>query len=231
MIWKIENNIGRTVTKLGDLTFDATKPNQGLIFSDPNIAGSSFMRLGMSAGRNGFPLENDSYCRDADFVSVYKEIPERPIRYQAYWRMLDQIPPEVGVMWELIISAQTPLLDCDPTVIVQSRLNDALHIEHDDCRCVMQHATGTYFELTHPSDDRDTTIAWNDKKINADLKSIAANQTGSAEVYHNLFQRSLEKGVILRSRLRGGWLSPNANPKVINELFDQFAKSEPVLTT
>lgn len=231
MIWKIENNIGRTVTKLGEMTFDATKPNQGLTFSDPNIASSSFMRLGMSASHFGFPLENDSYSRDADFVSVYKEIPERPVRYQVYWRMLDQLPAEVSVMWELIISAQTPLLDSDPTVVVQSRLDEALHIQQDDCRCVMRHTRGTYFELSHPSDDRKTSITWNDKQIDADLKSIAQNQTGSAEVNHVLFERPLEKGVILRSRLRGGWLNPNANPKIINELFDQFAKSEPVLTT
>jgi len=49
------------------------------------------------------------------------------------------------------------------------------------------------------------------------------------ELTHRLFARPLEKGVILRSRVRGLWVTRDRDVSVAAESYRRFAVSEPPL--
>jgi hypothetical protein len=153
----------------------------------------------------------DVWIRGGDLVAVYEQTAERPYRVQAYWRAIDTPAGCDGRAVELQVSVQTSLLDADPTITTRSRLagGEAAVLCGDGAWCalpgsgtrdagqapcwlwVRADGGGVYAEMVHPDDAQDD--AW----------SLSPTES---EVRHTLFQRELEKGVILRARVRGAFL-------------------------
>jgi hypothetical protein len=193
----------------------------------------------------------DIVARGSDLIATYSETAEYPFRAQIYWRYL---PPgsttpnartsQVIAVLELILSVQTRLLDSDPTSIVEtdlkatqaSRLVDAPSGRVDGLPIaaspvVFEPVTGSgcfqfrladaplvYAEMIHPADFHRSTI-----------KPRAGNES-SLCLSHQLFPRRLEKGVILRSRIRSFFTPAETDPATFADAYEEFAASGPPLT-
>ncbi len=185
----------------------------------------------------------DSYVRGRDLVSTYLQDDQRKIRGQIYWRALECGPNRAPGI-DLIVSVQTSLLDSDPTLKVRSNVparevlgvtsmerattNDITPRGGDSTTvslraplpaCWLFRLTAddtTYVEMVHPLDF-----------VSSELKETAAS-----EVEHStqLFRGPLEKGVILRSRLRGLFVPRSGDVAAAIACYREFAASEPPLT-
>jgi hypothetical protein len=177
-------------------------------------------------------------------VSTYMQDERRQIRGQVYWRGFEWGGSRAPAI-ELIVSVQTSLLDSDPTLHVRSQVAadelwningfDPPSARNDTLRgsdsfvanyagrgpaCWLFRLTGedsTYVEMVHPSDH----------------VSSRFQELGRGEVEHStrLFRGPLEKGVILRSRLRGVLLPRSNDVAAAAACYREFITSEPPLTT
>jgi hypothetical protein len=201
------------------------------------------------------PAAIDCFVRGGDLVATYAETPGRPLRAEVYWRVVaasaeSQTAHSVPVptQIELVVSVQTSRLHMDPAVTVATtlpaaaavrRLSEAATGQFVDCPVsegrpqVFEPSTGkgcllfrgpgplSYLEMVHPADFRQTKIIGS---------SVVA---GGWHIEHRLFESSvggLEKGVILRSRLRGMFLPDERDEVLALAEYRRFATSEPPLT-
>ena len=197
----------------------------------------------------------DFFARGNDLVAIYSETAEHPFRAQIYWRsvpsaitqgsgrFLDRAKQSFAAL-ELILSIQTNLLDADPTLTVETNLSATqasqlvgsqtecltdLHIA--DSPAVLNPASGVgcfhfrladsplaYTEMVHPADFHRSTL------------ERSAADSNALRLSHQLFAQRLEKGVILRSRIRGFFTPSGADPGLIALAYQDFATSDPPLT-
>jgi hypothetical protein len=187
----------------------------------------------------------DVWARGGDLVATYSATDDHPTRGQIYWRVHRCGPASSSVRaLDMIVSVQTHLLDSDPVLGVRSRvaagavlrlvdgeLCQATPVELAATRptvfrapqgagCFLFRLPGqaaSYVEMVHPSDFTECV-----------LRSDAA---GHVELSNRLFQGRLEKGVILRSRLRVLIVPREDDVAAASACYSEFAISEPPLTT
>jgi hypothetical protein len=174
----------------------------------------------------------DCYVRGRDLVITYGETPRVPLRYQVYWRAIDDAllgdfarGNAAGRLagLDLILSAQTSVLDIDPTALCWSTTSattcqqlydgqafrplphataahEPLPIDAGAPKCFLAQLAGelSLAQMVHSTDEPYSHTAvtaggW-----------PAASRVGFR---HSLFRQPLEKGVILRGRLRAMFLS------------------------
>ena len=185
----------------------------------------------------------ECYVRGCDLVCTYLQDDNRKIRGQVYWRAFEWGPNRApGV--DLIVSVQTSLLDSDPTLKVRSSLRASeilglkqvepamtedvlapggklhfasIHGKTPACWLFrLPTDTATYVEMVHPTDF-----------VSSQFQEIGP---GEVERSTQLFRGPLEKGVILRSRLRGVLLPRAGDVAAAVVCYQEFAASEPPLT-
>ena len=134
---------------------------------------------------------------------------------QAYWRIVEFGSVENTVVIELQVSINTGLLDAHPIVDVVAHLTGAKSPtnEAEPMRFVFDATGWSYSQLVHPDDPCRTAST-------ATLQGLHVTQ--------RLFDRFLEKGVILRARVRGAFALSAAN---VDAIFAEFAESPLPLTT
>jgi hypothetical protein len=176
----------------------------------------------------------ECYQRGVDLVATYAQTPERNIRPQVYWRYLESAEA-CGL--ELILSAQTSLLDSQPATSLESSLptGEALVLVDGQWtastnadwqsgttapRAALFRPTAladqSYLELVHPSDFAGVQLS---------------NSDGLCCLRWRLFPEPLEKGVIRRGRVRG-YVLPRANDvDLATQLVSAFAAAPLVLST
>jgi hypothetical protein len=180
------------------------------------------------------PLE-EQYVRGGDLIATYAETAAGPVRMQMYWRFLSPGADEDvigGLEW--VISVQTSLLDSQPAVSVRSTFGAAelwhsgepnlqtlerVRADQENAACCVARwpdRSYSYVEIAHPDNDG-TGFA-------------AAGAGGHGEIVRTLFRRPLEKGVILRSRLRGWFVLRQEDFAVAARCFHEFADSPIPLT-
>lgn len=184
----------------------------------------------------------DCYVRGEDLVVVYAQAGPRPVRVEVYWRASQ--PAAAVLCVELQVSVQTSLLESAPELVIHStlpqaevwRLRDAsrgafesvvhtqaaasqLRPEHGPgcLLCWLPDSTLSYAEMIHPSDFRGD--------------ELAPAGGSSLTLRHRLFSGELEKGVILRGRMRGMVLPRQGDQAAAAAAFAAFAESPPPLTT
>ncbi|HEV2968958.1 MAG TPA: hypothetical protein VGY55_03145 [Pirellulales bacterium] len=203
-----------------------------------------------ASGQSAHERSLDFFSRGNDLVAVYGEAAGNPFRAQIYWRLLPALPFDSAdntnqsiAALELILSIQTSLLDSDPALAVETNLatNKISQLtESNNCRFVdlpipsaselvnANLATGcfvfrpanarmVYIEMVHPADFRHSTLE-------------RVGQSGTLRLAHRLFAERLEKGVILRSRIRGIFAAAETDLAAISRAYQEFAESEPPLT-
>ena len=254
-VWRLENDTKRkrctAWLQFGRLSamVDLGRPQEGL--SEIHLGSDTLAEtrlLGIATDRLTAAEEvllPEAHVRGSQLVAAYEEAPNRPLRVDASWRVLRANPTEeflIGV--ELVVSVQTHLLDGCPELSAQSRLaaEETLHLRDvtsgeyqtlplspgrvstvepaDGSPCLLFRLVGTdlsYAEMVHPADFR------------------RAELTGSGEdgetvhVRHRLFSESIEKGVLLRARVRGLFLPREDDMRVAATCYAAFAAAEPPL--
>ncbi len=170
----------------------------------------------------------DHYQRGGDLVATYEQTPTRPFRVQVYWRaallLLDgnELPAI-----DLLVSTQTNLLDSRPALTAASLAPKCETVEVASATQWDNVLLGrlfrpagldvSYTELVHPADFR-----------GAELTSLP---DGSQRLVTRLFRGALEKGVILRARVRGVFLPRNDDEAMSAAALADFTRQPPPLTT
>ncbi|HEV3415788.1 MAG TPA: hypothetical protein VG056_03225 [Pirellulales bacterium] len=250
--WRIDGHTARLEAETFRIEIDLLNPSAGVRCLEVrgmalHDAALFCVMLPQSSSAGGTPV--DFFSRGNDLVAVYGEAREHPFRAQIYWRLLPSLQFEAAdkktqpiAALELILSIQTSLLDSDPALMVETALaaNEVSQLAGiDDCRLVDLIVSGLperadaklgagcfvfrpvsagsiYIEMVHPADFRQSTLE-------------RVEQNGPVRLSHRLFAERLEKGVILRSRIRG-IIAADANPAAIARSYQEFAASDPPLT-
>jgi hypothetical protein len=242
-LWHLDGNQARFSID-GELSgaVDLLRPAVGLELRSRGIGVTAFAVDLPPLSADEAKSQLDVWARDGDLVATYSATDSRPTRGQIYWRAHHCGPASAPMRAiDLIVSVQTHLLDSDPAISVRSRASAVEVLRLVDAeRCevtpvtaaepaiVRAHAlgcflfrlpdrAGTYVEMVHPSDFTES--------------ALAGNSDGMMELSNRLFQGRLEKGVILRSRLRGLLLPSEDDVALASMCYSDFAASEPPLTT
>jgi hypothetical protein len=248
MDWRIEQNLATLSRPALRATLDLARPHDGLTsvaYRDRPFSGHL---LGVAVEPNQDSCAGslvDSYARVGDLVATYAQTPTRPTRVQVYWRTVAEIADSAGAeAVDLQVSVQTSLLDAAAVVVAQSRLNtsethrlidvDAVRFEPIDLPTtvrrkltpadgpgclVFRSASGdmSYVEMIHPADFHED--------------ALVREFDGMISLSHDLFVSSLEKGVILRARVRGLFLPRDNDLPAAADAYRAFVDSKLPLTT
>jgi hypothetical protein len=229
-VWRLESDLA--TLQLGALTATVRISQPQLGLHDVRVGGLAIAGAELLAPRyeNGdeWPAPMDCFVRGGDLVVTYPFTPARSVRVQVYWRAVssDMLQQGAGCLAavDAQISVQTPLLDSRPGMLLCSRFIER-SIARVDCATQEDAAPWvfgisddvSYAELIHPHDVGEEHFA----EVN-----------GLAQLAHRLFSGSLEKGVILRARVRGIFLSTaQGDAANVSALYDEFVTAPLPLTT
>ncbi|MCE9555534.1 MAG: hypothetical protein K8T91_19475 [Planctomycetes bacterium] len=198
---------------------------------------------------------SDCYVRGGDLIATYAEEPQRPYAPQVYWRAIGIGGIEAGTnagekkrgayaprspvvaQLELLVSVQTPLLDAQPEMTANSRIPavEVFHLRDSESGSfsplemgaaqtidadsttgclLLRLADGrqSYVEMVHPLDFVQGRL------------SVDATADGVL-LSHTLIDCRMEKGVIIRTRLRGCFVDRADDMAATMRLFEEFAGS------
>jgi len=264
--WRLENHRAELELNSWRIALDVAHPEQGLsLYEDvahditQSTAALRVLGVALSDGEAGETSIAECYVRGEDLVATYT-IPRLATRVQIYWRAIgdafaddtfsdyDGDKSEVGAI-DLQVSVQTDVLDASPRVSTRSVLacdrafrllsprSAALKLATIDPAagislvpdgsptCLIFPLRGgedMYVEMVHPADFRQCQISQRDE---------------NAIVEHCLFaEKDLEKGVIMRARVRGLLIRPSAAGEgpveaIAAEAYARFVEAPPPLTT
>jgi hypothetical protein len=88
----------------------------------------------------------------------------------------------------------------------------------------------SYVEMVHPADFNRSVVTTSSMQSAASAPSTTTSQTGGSSIKHHLFQQRLEKGVILRARIRAAVVKRSADEPMAITAYERFAAAEPPLT-
>lgn len=234
--WQLEASVAPAVSRarcelLGaPAAIDLAHPRLGLKLAD-GAASILGLQLGTTLLDIGGAVEpTESYVRGRDLVATYNETDARPLRVQAYWHLaeLARLPRyDDARLIELQISINTSLLDLRPTLDVVTTTTapvERLSIGEASAWLIrLPHVPYTYIEIPHPRDCARTAFA------PATGEAKAGHSTNVLR--HTLFGRKLEKGVIMRGRVRGALVPRDSDVAAAEALVDDLLESAPPLTT
>lgn len=183
----------------------------------------------------------DCYVRGGDLIATYAEESQRPYAPQVYWRAIGPSTSSVGpavALLELLVSVQTPLLDAQPEMSATSRipavevfhLRDAENgrfspLEMGAAQTIDSHSTTgclllrladgrrSYVEMVHPLDFVQGRLC------------VTAAADDTVLLSHTLIDCRMEKGVIIRARLRGCFFDRADDMAAATRQYEEFAGS------
>ncbi len=177
----------------------------------------------------------ECFVRGDDLVARYAETSDRPFRVEVYWRSIEcrdgESPVPIGGI-DLILSVQTSRLEIDAELAICGALAGASECVCSDEKTFHRppangenyflfrfgQSTTSYLEMAHPENSRPA-------------EQLTERSMSSAnELTHRLFVQRLEKGVILRSRIRGLFLPRDCELVHATAEYQRFVRSEPPLT-
>jgi hypothetical protein len=226
-------------------TVDCWNPQDGLRdvqIDDQPLAGVNALRLELPAITRGDDVER--YVRGGDLIASYADRPFPRMRSEVYWRAAAHQRHGALAAVELIASLQTDLLDSHPELAVQSNLivSEAYQLSQfdgeqftpvvpptadapaDDApRCYLFRLPGrqfSYAEMVHAAEGGQSS--WEGWLHGADYRM---------ELRHQLFARTLEKGVILRARILSVLLERSDDKRAAVAHWRAFLNEAPPLTT
>ncbi len=189
----------------------------------------------------------ECHQRGRDLIAAYPESSSWPVCVDIIWRAMSPTEaPDVLAGVDVIVSVRTALLDSWPELAVRSRLAaaevlrlaDVETTQFESCggvpgpQLVLDAAAGpclfvfrmsdspfSYAEMTHPADFQGTVLA------------PAAESPAIVETRHRLFAERLEKGVILRGRVRGVVVNRARDLQIAAACYAAFAAADPPLGT
>jgi hypothetical protein len=247
--WDLRDRFARCALDRWSATIDLLKPECGLTNVETGshrLSGGQWLGLGWPAAQ-GDPKGElvECYHRGSDLVVAYRQSPAWPVRVDAMWRAAPRAEAAaVLAVVDLIVSVRTELLESWPELTVRSSIpsREILRLVSADSAqfapvpniaavpFVVNSDTGpccllfrlpdaglSYGEMVHPADFQ-----------RSNLKRLAGH-TATIEVRHRLFAERLEKGVILRARVRGVWVDGVDDIRQVAGCYSAFAAAEPPL--
>jgi len=204
---------------------DLTDPARGLTVP----GGDRLLGLDLRTP-SGDPRLADHWVRDRDLVGIYEPADPRRLRATAMWRSWEA----AEAAWELIVSAQTSLVESDAAMAVRcdlaagdllggrlaggrvdwSLLPSVFPPHGIDCLFVRR-AADAVLVAVHPADRRRLVPHRDGERLRLECW---------------LFSSLIEKGVLLRSRVLAA-IGPAAETAWADVLVGRFAASPPPLTT
>jgi hypothetical protein len=189
----------------------------------------------------------DYFQRQRDLVVTYAATAARPMRVQVYWRRVPDNtvgvrPATLLAAAELQVSVQTDAMDIVPRVLTLSQFrianrtqpwlesnaflppggadeNQLFSLSRPGGGCLMHCSLASdrhYVEMVHPEDYQETQC------------HVASD--GSLRISHQLLAGRLEKGVIVRARVRGLLLRGPIDGERLAGAFATFTSAAPPLT-
>jgi hypothetical protein len=175
----------------------------------------------------------EAYLRGPDLIAVYRELPDWPIALQARWSggwAGDRSCGTLAIV-ELILSARTERLEARPELYVVSRLplgdllgvadaGPPVEVAGPDWFLVRpRQGDWSYAEMAHPAN------------LDGSEAVPPADPAGVVVLRHRLFAQRLEKGVLLRTRVRGVFQKSQNDAAVAAAEYWAFASADPPLGT
>jgi hypothetical protein len=215
-MWQLDGTNARLETPQLNCEMDLASPASGLRAIRATLeskqtfcaAPSAIMQLTLPSKAT---LLADAYIRGNDLVATYEESADRPCRTQVYWR-IECESDFFGI--QLIVSVQTSILDAAPSLTVATQLPGRARLVAEGIVIVpLPDSNLCYVEVADGSNVESTIVRDN------------------SQITNKLFPGSLEKGVIRRARILGGFLPAHSAERTARTLRDQFVCSSPPLTT
>jgi hypothetical protein len=224
--WQLEGQRARFSHAGWQASIDLAKPSGGIALTNPStVDARGWQILGVELDAPIDPRRLDAYVRGHDLVATYDEMAPRNLRAQIYWRQIDprdcleHSAEHIKIAFDLIVSVNTSLLDSDPRCQVVSKVSNAESLWDSSSAdsVIIRPEVGefSYVEIAHPADC---------------CQSVVEQGHGRAGVARKLFQQRLEKGVILRARVRALVVARDQDQTVGSEAYQHFAATEPPLT-
>ena len=208
---------------------DLARPEQGIAVAGHDVEADHL--LGLDVGTADAAVLTDHWLRGRDVTGVYEPADARLLRATAMWRSLDD--HDGIVAWEVVVSAQTSLLETEAAVAVISTVaaSDLLWAADEGpwrtvgndtafpraaTRVLARRGGGSVLVAVHP----------------ADARGIAVERDGTRpRIACRLFASAVEKGVLLRSRVLAASGPAAGNEAWAMRVAADFATSPPPLTT
>lgn len=224
--WRLE----RFVARDRSATLDLERPATGIVVPGPT-GDDHLLALDVHARSvETVPLV-DHWLRGDDVVAVYRPNDPRRLEATALWRRL----PGERRAWELVLSAQTALVESDGSLAVTcdvasgairiGRMRDgqlqwhpfdgATAFPDDATNLLVDRVDDTVLVAVHPSDAR---------------RIVVSSKGGRAHVACWLFSAAIEKGVLHRGRVLAA-IGPKDSSGWASMLISELAESPPPLAT
>lgn len=239
--WRLSASSANLQSPLVCGEVDLKQPARGLFnvrWRSQTLADHEILGVELAASEAAADSLSGAYQRGSDLIATYEQTAARPMRVQIYWRAADDAV--LGTFVELQLSVQTSLLDSRPALAVASRLPagearrlvDAASGEFEllkspvtavspagpSCWLFRWPQCGlSYAEMSFPSDSHDERLTLSD--------------AGRLELRRRVFVEPLEKGVILRTRVRGVYLPSVRDEELAAAAYRAFIHSPPPLDT
>ena len=170
----------------------------------------------------------DHYERGGDLVATYEQTPTRTFRVQVYWRAsLARLDSHELPAVDLQVSVQTNQLDSRPALNTVSLTTECETVE---VLGAMQDEKGAHCRIFRP---HGFDVSYAEMVHAADFHAAELTTLSDAKqrLVARLFGGALEKGVILRARVRGLFLPRQADEMNAAAALADFCRQPPPLTT
>ena len=242
-LWQIDHHAARLCVDHFSGSLDLHQPGRGL--HDLRLGEHALPGIEVLGVNFAAPAPSDAYVRIRDLVATYVESPERPLRIQIYWRWAPSSERLAGCTTvDLQVSVQTELLDGDPELATASvlPLGEVSCLQDQPAASLGPAKTAanssgvpqparqccwlfrlpnqrlSYAEMVHPQDVVEDEL-------------ICRETQRQYQLRHRLFATRLEKGVILRARVRGVLLPREHDAEMAAAAYAEFIDAPPPLTT
>lgn len=224
--WSLAAGVATVRAGSTEARLDVAVPAAGLLIH--GAAGADRL-LGLDL-RSAAGVPADHWVRGADLTAVYEPADARRLRATAMWR----VHPAAVAAWELVVSAQTALLNAEAALAVISEvagddvrwtpaaaggwtpLGEPRRLPAEAAAVLVRRDSSAVVVAVHPQDPRRIEVA------------VAA---GRSRVECGIFRTAIEKGVILRSRVLAAVGPAAGADRWAAELCTAFAASPPFLDT
>lgn len=228
--WSIAGAVASHATARGTAVVDLAQPARGIVRDHDALLG-----VVLTPPEAPTPRPTDHWLRANDLVAVYEPADDRRLRGTVMWRIHAEQP--AVDCWEAVVSAQTSLLESDAAVAVVSDVAaDELLWADGRIAPTTWRPTGAAADmpaaatclLARRPNGTTALIAVHP----ADGGRIVVRRTGpQTRIECWLFSTTIEKGVLLRSRVVAA-IGPDRDDTLwADRLFATFAASAPPLTT
>ena len=230
---------------------DSARPHDG--FTNVAVAGQSLPAarlLGLIASSSAVPMNTpptETYVRGPDLIVAYEKPGQWPVRVDCLWRAM---PSGAGDQFlaavELVVSVRTRAFDSQPELAVSSVVpaKEVFRLPSLDSDGWAPLCPTTAAPTTMGPDSGtgcllfrtpDLDLSYVEMVYPADFQydELRRDESGGdvARITHRLFRTNLEKGVILRARVRGIFLKRPDDLQIAAQCYAAFAGADPPLGT